>query len=282
MGSVIKLFRSRPGRVGLLLFAGVVLVALAAPILAPHDPYAQAVVRRLKPPAWMPGSVEGNLLGTDQLGRDNLSRLIYGARISLLVGAATVLGAGLIGTLLGVLAGYYGGRLDYLISTFINAAWSFPFILLALIIVAVLGAGLQNLIIALIATSWASFARIARGEALAVKNRDYVAAAEALGQRSWRTLLKHVLPNIGSSLLVIASIEFGQAILRESFLSFLGLGVPPSIPSWGGMLSQARPYIFTMWWLVVMPGVLIFLTTLSVNLLGDGIRDAYDPRLRGS
>src|SRR5690606_18031130 len=187
-----------------------------------------------------------------------------------------------LGTVLGVAAGYYGGRVDYVVSTFINAAWSFPFILLALIIVAVLGAGLQNLILALVATSWASFARIARGEAMAVKNREYVAAAEALGQRTWRTLARHVLPNVASSLLVIASIEFGRAILRESFLSFLGLGVPPSIPSWGGMLSEARPYIFTMWWMVFMPGVLIFLTTLGVNLLGDGLRDAFDPRVRGS
>ncbi len=275
-------FRSRSGRVGLVIFLAVLVTALAAPVLAPHDPYKQAVARRLKPPAWMEGSLEGNPLGTDQLGRDNLSRLIYGARISLLVGAATVVLAGALGTVLGVAAGYYGGRVDYVVSTFINAAWSFPFILLALIIVAVLGAGLQNLILALVATSWASFARIARGEAMAVKNREYVAAAEALGQRTWRTLARHVLPNVASSLLVIASIEFGRAILRESFLSFLGLGVPPSIPSWGGMLSEARPYIFTMWWMVFMPGVLIFLTTLGVNLLGDGLRDAFDPRVRGS
>ena len=269
-------FRSRSGRVGLVIFLAVLVTALAAPVLAPHDPYKQAVARRLKPPAWMEGSLEGNPLGTDQLGRDNLSR------ISLLVGAATVVLAGALGTVLGVAAGYYGGRVDYVVSTFINAAWSFPFILLALIIVAVLGAGLQNLILALVATSWASFARIARGEAMAVKNREYVAAAEALGQRTWRTLARHVLPNVASSLLVIASIEFGRAILRESFLSFLGLGVPPSIPSWGGMLSEARPYIFTMWWMVFMPGVLIFLTTLGVNLLGDGLRDAFDPRVRGS
>lgn len=276
-----KGFRSRSGRTGLYLFLAVMVVALAAPLLSPHDPYKQAVVRRLKPPVWMEGSLPSNPLGTDQLGRDNLSRLIYGARISLLVGAATVIGAGLLGTLLGVLAGYFGGRLDYLISTFINAAWSFPFILLALIIVAVLGAGLQNLIIALIATSWASFARLARGETMAVRNREYVVAADALGAQTRRLLFKHVLPNIASSMLVIASIEFGRAILRESFLSFLGLGVPPSIPSWGGMLSEARPYIFTMWWMVTLPGILIFITTLSVNLLGDGLRDAFDPRLRG-
>lgn len=273
--------RSWAGRVGLVLTALVVVMAVAAPLLAPHDPYRQAVVRRLKPPVWMEGGVEGHLLGTDQLGRDNLSRLIYGARISLFVGAVTVVVAGAVGTALGVLAGYHGGRVDYVISTLINAAWSFPFILLALIIVAVLGAGLQNLVVALVATSWASFARIARGEVMAVKGREFVAAAEALGLRTWRTLLRHVLPNVTSSLLVVATIEFGRAILRESFLSFLGLGVPPSIPSWGGMLSEARPYVFTMWWLVFMPGASIFVTTLGVNLLGDGLRDAFDPRTRG-
>lgn len=280
MAGFWKRFRSRSGRFGLVLFLLIAVVAVLAPVIAPHDPYRQAVVRRLKPPVWMEGSLEANLLGTDQLGRDTLSRLIYGARISLLVGAVTVLLAGALGIGLGVAAGYFGGRVDYVISTFINAAWSFPFILFALIIVAVLGAGLQNLIIALVATSWAAFARIARGEVMALKSREYISAATALGMRHLRLLLRHVLPNIASSLLVIASIEFGRAILRESFLSFLGLGVPPSIPSWGGMLSEARPYIFTMWWLVTLPGILIFVTTLSVNLLGDGIRDAFDPRLR--
>ncbi|MFA5594739.1 MAG: ABC transporter permease, partial [Trueperaceae bacterium] len=221
-----------------------------------------------------------HLLGTDQLGRDILSRLIYGSRISLFVGAAAVLGAGLLGSVLGLLAGYFGGRLDYIISTLINAAWSFPFILLALIIVAVLGASLQNLVIALVATSWAAFARIVRGEVIAQRELDYVTAARSTGLPALRILLRHVLPNVSSSILVIASIEFGRAIIRESFLSFLGLGVPPSIPSWGGMLSEARPYIFTLPLLVTMPGALIFVTTLSVNLFGDGLRDALDPRLR--
>ena len=275
-------FRSRSGRVGLILFALIVLMAVLAPLLAPNDPYAQGIIRRLKPPVWMDASLPGYPLGTDQLGRDTLSRLIYGARISLLVGAVAVLGAGVVGIALGIVAGYFGGRIDYAISTLINAAWSFPFILLALIIVAVLGASLTNLMIALIATSWASFARITRGEVIALREREYVSAARGLGMRSGRILLKHVLPNITSSILVIASIEFGRAILRESFLSFLGLGVPPSVPSWGGMLSEARAYIFTMWWLVTLPGVMIFITTLSVNLLGDGLRDTFDPRLRNS
>ena len=274
-------FRSRSGRFGLVAFTLVILMAVFAPWLAPKDPYQQAVVMRLRPPAWMDRGVPEYVLGTDQLGRDTLSRLIHGARISLLVGAAAVLGAGVLGVALGTVAGYFGGRIDYVVSTLINAAWSFPFILLALIIVAVLGASLGNLIIALVATSWASFARIARGEVMALREREYVAAARSLGMRPARVIASHVLPNIFSSVLVIASIEFGRAILRESFLSFLGLGVPPSIPSWGGMLSEARPYIFSMWWLVTLPGVLIFFTTLSVNLLGDGLRDALDPRLRG-
>lgn len=275
-------FRSRSGRMGLILFAAIALVAVFAPLLAPNDPYEQGIIRRLKPPVWMETSLSGYPLGTDQLGRDTLSRLIFGARISLFVGAVAVLGAGLVGVALGLIAGYFGGRVDYLISTLINAAWSFPFILLALIIVAVLGASLSNLIIALVATSWASFARITRGEVIALREREYVTAARGLGMRSGQVILKHLLPNITSSILVIASIEFGRAILRESFLSFLGLGVPPSVPSWGGMLSEGRAYIFTMWWLVTLPGILIFLTTLSVNLLGDGLRDSLDPRLRGS
>ena len=275
-----KEFNSRSGRLGLALFGVVVLVALFAPLLAPSDPFQQSIVMRLKPPAWMAGGHENHLLGTDQLGRDILSRLIYGSRISMIVGAAAVLGAGLLGVLLGLLAGYFGGRLDYVVSLLINAAWSFPFILLALIIVAVLGASLQNLIIALIATSWAPFARIVRGEVVAIKEREFVAAARAVGSRPWRIIGGHVLPNVASTILVIASIEFGRAIIRESFLSFLGLGVPPSIPSWGGMLSEGRPYIFTLPLLITMPGILIFLTTLSVNLFGDGLRDALDPRLR--
>lgn len=280
MGRLWRRLRSRSGRLGLIVFALIVLVAIFAPWLAPHDPYHQSIVLRLRPLWWMHRGSLAYPLGTDQLGRDTLSRLIYGARISLLVGSATVLIAGTIGVTLGVVAGFFGGRVDYVISTLINAAWSFPFILLALIIVAVLGSSLLNLIIALVATSWASFARITRGEVVALREREYVTAARGLGMRSWRVLLRHVVPNILASVLVIASIEFGRAILRESFLSFLGLGVPPSVPSWGGMLSEARAYIFDRWWMVTLPGVMIFVTTLSANLLGDGLRDAFDPRLR--
>ena len=280
---MLKLWRtldSRSGRFGLVLFVLIALVAVFAPLLAPHDPFQQAIVQRLRPPAWLERGSAEHLLGTDQLGRDIFSRLIYGSRISLFVGAAAVLGAGLLGSVLGLLAGFFGGRLDYVISTLINAAWSFPFILLALIIVAVLGASLQNLVIALVATSWAAFARIVRGEVIAQRELDYVTAARSTGIKSGRIILRHVLPNVSSSILVIASIEFGRAIIRESFRSLLGLGVPPSIPSWGGMLSEARPYIFTLPLLVTMPGALIFITTLSVNLFGDGLRDALDPRLR--
>jgi len=280
MRALWRSFDSRSGRFGLVLFLLIAVVAVIAPLLAPHDPFQQAIVQRLRPPAWLERGTTEHLLGTDQLGRDILSRLIYGSRISLFVGAAAVLGAGLLGSVLGLLAGYFGGRLDYIISTLINAAWSFPFILLALIIVAVLGASLQNLVIALVATSWAAFARIVRGEVIAQRELDYVTAARSTGLPALRILLRHVLPNVSSSILVIASIEFGRAIIRESFLSFLGLGVPPSIPSWGGMLSEARPYIFTLPLLVTMPGALIFVTTLSVNLFGDGLRDALDPRLR--
>lgn len=272
--------RSRSGRVGLVGFVIILLVAITAPLLAPHDPQAQAIVYRLRPPMWMSQGSSEFVLGTDQLGRDTLSRLIFGARISLLIGGTAVLGAGLVGVFLGLIAGYFGGRIDYAISTLINAAWSFPFILLALIIVAVLGSSVTNLIIALVATSWASFARIVRGEVVSLRDREYVDAARALGTPVVLIIAKHVLPNVLSSILVIASIEFARAILRESFLSFLGLGVPPSVPSWGGMLSEGRSYIFSHWWLVTLPGIAIFVTSLSINLLGDGLRDAFDPRLR--
>lgn len=276
---MLKRLKSRSGRIGLFIFVTIVLVAAFAPILAPHDPYRQSIITRLQPPAWMDQGNPQYVLGTDQLGRDTLSRLIYGARISLIVGTSAVFGAGLLGVFLGLIAGYYGGRVDYVVSTLINAAWSFPFILLALIIVAVLGTSLQNLIIALVATSWASFARIVRGEVVALRDREYVEATRALGVKTHRIIARHILPNVISSILVLASIEFGRAILRESFLSFLGLGVPPSIPSWGGMLSEGRSYIFSMWWLVTFPGIAIFITTLGVNLFGDGLRDLFDPRL---
>lgn len=271
---------SRAGKIGAVLFLALVATALTAPWLAPHDPYAQNVIARLKPPFWMAGALEGHPLGTDALGRDTLSRLIHGARISLGISAMVVFGAGLLGTALGLIAGYFGGWIDDVISLLVNAAWSFPFILLALIIVAVLGSGVGNLIVALVATSWAAFARIARGEAMALRDQEYVTAARSLGMRDVRILLRHVMPNLAGSMLVVGSIEFGRAILRESFLSFLGLGVPPSVPSWGGMLAEARAYLFTMDWMVTLPGIMIFLATLSVNLFGDGLRDALDPRLR--
>ena len=274
----MRRFRSRSGRVGLVGFVLVLLVALTAPLLAPHDPQEQAIVYRLRPPVWMTqGTTEFDSVPI--AWRDTLSRLICGARISLLIGGKC-LGAGFVGVLLGLIAGYFGGRIDYAISTLINAAWSFPFILLALIIVAVLGSSVSNLIIALVATSWASFARIVRGEVISLRDREYVDAARALGTPAVLIIAKHILPNVLSSILVIASIEFARAILRESFLSFLGLGVPPSVPSWGGMLSEGRSYIFSHWWLVTLPGVAIFVTSLSINLLGDGLRDAFDPRLR--
>lgn len=283
MAGVLQLLSklSRSGRFGLFLFALLLFTALFAPLLSPHDPYQQSISNRLIPPVWMERGNSSYPLGTDQLGRDNLSRLIYGARISLLVGSATVIIAGFIGVVLGLLAGYFGGRTDVIITTIIDAAWSFPFILLALIIAAALGSSLNNLIIALVATSWAPFARIVRGEVVALREREYIEAARATGVGAMRIISKHVLPNVASSILVIASIEFGRAILRESFLSFLGLGVPPAVPSWGGILSEARVYIFTMGWLVIFPGVAIYLATLGVNLFGDGLRDYFDPKLRG-
>ena len=275
-----RLLRHPSGLVGLILVVIVVFTAVAAPYISPHPPRQQRIARRMLPPAWMERGNPQHPLGTDQLGRDTLSRVIYGSRVSILVAVAAVALAGTVGTALGLWAGYRGGKVDYVISMIINMAWSFPYILLALIIVAVLGASLTNLIIALSATSWANFARVIRNEAVRLRAVEYVEAARAVGCSTLRIVTRHVLPNVTATLVVIGTIEFARAILREAFLSFLGLGIPPQIPSWGGMLSEARPYMHSMWWLATFPGVAIFLTALGANLLGDGLRDAYDPRLR--
>jgi len=274
------LFKYKSGSIGLMIVVILVSTALLAPWIAPHDPFEQNLRHRLMPPSWMSGGNPDNFLGTDLIGRDILSRIIYGSRISLLVGVCTVALAGFFGVLIGLLGGYYGGRLDYWVVTLINMMWSFPFILLALVIVAVLGTSLVNVILALAATSWVSFARIIRGEVMAVKARDFVQAERAFGAGNLRIMFRLILPNVSSSIFVIATIEFVRAIIRESFMSFLGVGVPPTIPSWGGMLADSRAFMLVMWWLAAFPGLAIFLSALGVNLMGDGLRDFFDPRIR--
>jgi len=258
----------------------IVLAAVLAPEVAPFDPNAQDLNLRLRPPAWQGGGSRAHLLGNDHVGRDILSRIIYGGRVSLTVGALAVLCAGAFGTVLGFLAGYRGGLLDEIIMRAVDVQLSIPFILLAIVIMAVFGVSLQNLIIVLIIYGWVVYARLVRGQVLSLRERDYVTALRVLGASHLRVMLRHILPNLVSSIVVVATLETANVIILESGLSFLGLGVDPRTPSWGTMLSDGRDYVTSAWWLATFPGVAITVTVLCINVLGDWLRDRLDPRLR--
>ncbi len=265
--------------------AGVVLVAVClaavtAPWIAPHDPREQVLERRLLPPAWSPGGNWTLPLGSDHLGRDILSRLIYGSRISLVVGISAVAISGLLGVAVGLVAGYYGGRLDSLLMRLVDIQLAFPFILLAITVVAVLGAGLRNVILVLGIAGWMVYARVVRGQVLALKEKEFVAAARALGAPNHVIIPRHLLPNVLTPVIIVATFAVATNIITEASLSFLGLGVEPRIPTWGSMLADGRAYIGRAWWLTTFPGLAILLTVLSINLLGDWLRDRLDPRLR--
>jgi peptide/nickel transport system permease protein len=255
--------------------------AIFGPSLAPRDPERQDIIARLKQPMQMDRRKQHlYVLGTDGLGRDVLSRLLFGARISLLVGCVAVLLGGTLGTLLGLLAGYFGGRVDDVIMALADIQLAFPFILLAIMFLLVLGPGVLNLILALGIGQWVTYARIARGQTIAQRDKEYVEAARALGQRHLGILLTEILPNILSPLIIVASFNIASVILAEASLSFLGLGVPPTVPSWGGMLAESREQLLAgRWWLAFFPGSAIMLTVLSFNVLGDWLRDFLDPRL---
>jgi len=265
---------------GAILFA-LVICGLAAPYMASYDPQEQMLEHRLRPPSWGGGRSGAHWLGTDNLGRDILSRIIYGSRISLLVGATTVILAGFVGCFLGALAGYFGNLTDEIISKVTEIFLAFPFLLLAIALMAFLGQGLLNLILALMLSRWVQYCRVVRGEVLSLKERDFVVAARALGGRDLYVLLRHVLPNAFASVTVIATFAMAIVIIAEASLSFLGLGVPPSIPTWGSMLSEGRVYMYRAPWLTIFPGLAIFITVFGINLLGDGLRDMFDPKLRG-
>jgi peptide/nickel transport system permease protein len=272
--------RNSVGIVGLVIVATVLITALAGPLFAPHDPAKLSVKARYIPPAW---SAEGDsryLLGTDQLGRDVLSRLIYGARISVIVGLLGVSISVLVGVTVGLTSGYIGGRVDNLLSRLVDTFMAIPFIILALAAVGFLGPGLFNLIIVLGLTGWVTFARVVRGEVLAVKSMEYITAARTIGQSSWRIMLFHVLPNVTASIIVLATLQIATVIIAESSLSFLGMGVQPPTITWGVMLSEGRNHLATSWWLATFPGAAISLTALGIILMGDWLRDALDPRLR--
>lgn len=257
-------------------------LAIFGPVIAPKDPNRQSLVERLMPPftANEAGVVDFPL-GTDALGRDVLSRLIYGVRVSLLVGFVAMFIGGVLGTALGIIAGYFGGVLDDVIMRLADIQLAFPFILLTIMVLVVLGPGLLNLVIVLGVGQWVTYARIARAQTLSQREKEYVEAARSIGARDWEIIVRAILPNILAPLIVIASFNVASVILSEASLSFLGLGVPPTVPTWGGILAESRDQLLAgKWWLAVFPGVAIMVTVLSLNLVGDWLRDFLDPRLR--
>jgi len=275
-----RLVRRRTALFGMLVVLAVMLAALIAPIVAPFDPLEQDIGQRLREPGWQDAQGRVHPLGTDHLGRDILSRIVFGSRIALVVGLAAVVISGLLGMLIGLLAGYFGGRVDDFLMRLADIQLAFPFILLAIAVIGVLGPSLRNIIIVIGVSSWVVYARVVRGEVLSIREREYVQAAIALGSQHWRVLRHHVLPNTLTPWLVVATLDMARVIVIESALSFLGLGVQPPTPTWGGMLADGRVYLSTAWWLATFPGLAILITVLGINLFGDGLRDTLDPRLK--
>lgn len=276
-----RLTRRRTALFGLVVVLVTMVMAVAAPLISPFDPFEQDLGDlRLKAPGHR--DAEGRLhpLGTDHLGRDLLARVVYGARPALLVGFAAVAISGLIGMAAGLVAGYFGGRLDDVLMRLADIQLAFPFILLAIAVIGVLGPSLTTIIVVIGVSSWVVYARIVRGAVLTLREREFVQAALALGGGDGRVLLRHILPNALTPWLVVATLDMARVIVIESALSFLGLGVQPPTPTWGGMLADGRVYISTAWWLATFPGLAILLTVLGINLFGDGLRDTLDPRLR--
>jgi len=264
---------------GMVVVLLLVLVALLAPVLAPHDPYAQSLMTRMVPPVFMGGSWE-HPLGTDHLGRDYLSRLIYGARVSLMIGAIAALISGVIGTAMGVAAGYFGGKVDAVVTFLINVRLAMPVVLVALAVVAILGGSLTVVICVLGLLLWDRFAVVMRASTLQISRRDYVAAAQVIGASTPRILLTEIMPNVFNNLIVIVTLEMAHAILLEAALSFLGLGVQPPTPSWGLMVSEGKNMMLFEPWLVLIPGAVLFVLVLAINLMGDGLRDVTAPEGR--
>ncbi|MFE1600564.1 ABC transporter permease [Methylobacterium sp. ID0610] len=266
--------------IGAVLLGLILLAAVAAPLIAPHDPYAQDVSRRLIPPVWQAKGTWEHVLGTDKLGRDYLSRLIYGSQISLLIGLSAALISGLIGTTLGILAGYFGGRVDAVVSYIVTTRLALPVVLVALAMAALVGGSLKVVVLVLGLLLWDRFAVVTRAATRQVRSQDFVAAAEAAGFTTARILLQEILPNILNALIVVATLEMAHAILLEAALSFLGLGVQPPLPSWGLMIAEGKPYMLFQPWVITIPGVALLLLVLAINLLGDGLRDITAPEGR--
>lgn len=275
-----RLWRLKWGLGAALAMVTIIVVTVLGPWIAPHDPIAVNIRHRLAPPVWMAGGTADHLLGTDQVGRDLLSRVIYGGRVSLVVGVSAVLISATIGVLLGLAAGYFGQRTDWTIMTLVNVMLTFPFVLLALAVIAVLGPSLLNMIIVLGVADWPLYTRVIRAETLSIREREFVVAGRALGMSHGRLVFRQILPNLMSAIVVIATLQVARVIILESFLSFLGLGIQPPTPAWGNMLGEGRVYMLNSWWIAAFPGLAIFVTTLSINLMGNALRDWLDPHLK--
>jgi len=263
----------------ILLFL-VVIPALLAPVVAPHDPFLGTLSDRLQPPVWQSGGSMDHILGTDKLGRDMLSRIIFGARVSLTVSLIAIFVGGIIGTTMGLISGYFGGRTDSVIMRLVDISLALPTILLALVLVAAVGPSFETVITVIVVLLWARYARLVRGETLAIKELDFIARARVAGASHARIMVRYIFPNVVNSLIVLATLQVGYVILLESTLSFLGAGLPRAEPAWGVMVSDGRELIVTAWWVSMIPGLAIMLTVLSLNLLGDWLRDHLDPKLR--
>ncbi len=274
-----SLKKSKTGLVGLIILSLFVLMAVLAPWIAPYDPAKQDLRNRAVGVAWSAAGSMKHILGTDQLGRDLLSRIIYGARISLGVSLTSTLISMVVGSLLGAIAGYFGKVVDTLLGRIMDIQLSFPFMLLAIFLAATLGSGLGNIILVAILTSWVRFARIARSEVMTLKSMDYVDAVRVVGGNDFRIILHHLIPNTASSIIVVATLEMSKIVLMEASLSFLGLGVPPQIPTWGRMLSESTTYLQTAPHMTIFPGLAIALMVLSMNMFGDWLRDYLDPKI---
>lgn len=272
--------RNTIGLIGLTILALATIAAIFAPWIAPYPPSQVNLMARLAPPAWAEGGTLANLLGTDNLGRDILSRIIFGAQISLSVGAGAVVIGALVGSSVGLLAGYFGGWVDAVLSFLINVQLSFPFTLLAIFLLATFGGGFVPVVVVVALATWVNYARVVRGQVMSVTNQEYVEAARSVGVPTLRILRLYILPNILSPIIVVASFSMAQAILTEAALSFLGVGVGGTRPSWGMMLNDGRTYLQNAWWMTAMPGAATALTVLAGNLCGDWLQDRTDPRLR--
>lgn len=275
-----ELLANRTALLSLLVVLAVAAMAVLAPWIAPHDPYEANLLRRLQPPVWLEGGEWTHPLGCDQLGRDILSRIVFGARVSMTIGLLVVAIAAVIGTTLGLLAGYLRGFVDVLIGRIVDTLLGFPYLIFAIGLMAAMGPGLANIVLALVLKEWVLTCRVARAETLAAREMDYVEAARALGASPARIMLGEILPNILSPVLVVATFRMATIVILEASLSFLGLGVQPPIPSWGSMVADGRAFLLDAWWVATLPGVAIFVLVLAINLASQGLRDAFDPRLR--